>query len=72
MSLYDCTCVCGCEYDKAGIEIANLDSSLIVQFSLTPGKIGLAFFAGTAFYIISAPLLGRVADKTVSQVTINY
>lgn len=43
---------------------------LIMQFSLTPGKIGLAFFAGTVFYIISAPLSGKVADKAVSQITL--
>ena len=41
-----------------------------MQFSLTPGKIGLAFFVGTVLYIISAPLLGKVADKAVSQITI--
>lgn len=43
---------------------------IIIQFSLTPGKIGLAFFTGTVFYIISAPLLGKIADKIVSQITI--
>ena len=36
-----------------------------MQFSLTPGKIGLAFFTGAVFYVISAPLLGKVADKVI-------
>ena len=34
-----------------------------MQFSLTSGKIGLAFSTGAAFYVISAPLLGKIADK---------
>ena len=37
------------------------------QFSLTPDKIGLGFLADSLFYVIFAPIMGKLSDKTVKK-----
>lgn len=39
---------------------------MIVQFSLTPDKVGLVFLACAITYATSAPAIGLLADKIVS------
>ena len=36
-----------------------------LQFSLAPDKIGLTFLADSLPYVVSAPIAGKIADKTV-------
>ena len=39
----------------------------ILQFNLTPDKVGLVFLSSSVFYVLTAPFAGKIADKIVSK-----
>ena len=39
---------------------------IFLQFYITPDKVGLVFLSSSVFYVISAPIAGKIADKIVS------
>ena len=43
-----------------------------MQFSLTPVRIGVSFLSLSVFYMLSAPVAGKLADKIVIKIIIAH